>query len=90
MKQLNNINKLKIVLLNFSIATLVSHASFASILNMERNNPGIKTKPLTNIENQKLTNPRFNFYNSFESQFNKDYEFIFFYSVKLVFNVGAF
>src|SRR3972149_8766498 len=74
-------SKLKIIFFTF---LLVGHNSLASILNldMEQSNPGIETRSLTdiNIKNQKLMNPVFNSYNSFESRLSRDYEFIFFYS----------
>jgi len=73
-------SKLKIAFLFFLITLLLSHGSFASILNIEQNNQRIETRRFTSI-NQKLANPIFNSYNYFGSQFTRDYEFIFFYSL---------
>ena len=67
-------------LITFLIGLLVSCNSFASILNVERSNPRIEAKPLADIKHQKSVNPTFYFYNSLESEFSKNYEFIFFYS----------
>src|SRR3989304_7978223 len=78
---LTKMSKLKIIFFTF---LLVGHNSLGLILNldMEQSNPGIETRSLTdiNIKNQKLMNPVFNSYNSFESRLSRDYEFIFFYS----------
>jgi len=67
-------------LITFLIGLLVSCNSLASILNIERSNPKIETKSLADIKHQKSVNPTFYFYNSLESEFSKNYEFIFFYS----------
>ncbi|CAL7962202.1 putative Type-F conjugative transfer system pilin assembly thiol-disulfide isomerase TrbB [Gammaproteobacteria bacterium] len=60
--------KLKIVFLFFLSTLLVSYNSFASILNMEQSN-------------HKVINSMFNSYNYPGSQFTRDYEFVFFYSL---------
>ncbi|MEI8055414.1 MAG: conjugal transfer protein TraF [bacterium] len=74
------ISKLKIVFLIFLIAMLVSRGSFASILNIEQRNQKIGTRSFANISHRAISS-MFNSYNRSGSQFIRDYEFVFFYSL---------
>ena len=73
-------SKLKIAFLTSLTILLVSYGSFASILNIEQRNQRIETRSFANI-NHRAINSMFNSYNYSGSQFTRDYEFVFFYSL---------
>ena len=70
-------NKLKITFLIFFVALLVSYNSFASILSLNTEpNSHIESGFFTREKNERLITNNFS-----EPKLNKDYEFIFFYSL---------